>query len=245
MAKSTATLETAAQYHSAMGEEQAVQLRSVKQSADAVRSEIENLRLAVKTHDREDAIYLKSLILKPDLDPALARNIATLVSHYCDVFGRDPNLVLAIMSVESNFNPRAVSSAGAIGLMQVMPHWKKVLRITGDMTDPETSIRFGLQILAIYQEMYEELSLALNAYNQGPGPVDAALRKGVRPDNGYAPKVMATFDKLRRIDSSGVEPAPAAAPEKPRTVADRKIPTEPRAVEKAAASPASSAITAP
>jgi soluble lytic murein transglycosylase-like protein len=81
----------------------------------------------------------------------------------------------------------------------VMPHWKRVLGITGDLTDPETNIRAGLQILGFYLEMYQDLEMALTAYNRGPGPVDAALRKGSSPNNGYAPKVLATYERLKAL----------------------------------------------
>jgi hypothetical protein len=42
--------------------------------------------------------------------------------------------------------------------------------------------------------------MALTAYNRGPGPVDAALIKGRSPMNGYAPKVMATYERLKRLN---------------------------------------------
>ena len=202
VARRAQAVEGAAHEHSTLALQQTTQLRAVTDQSDQIRAELEKLRLAVVSHNSEESLYLKSLILRPDLDPGLARSIAGHTRRYCELFGRDPNLVLAIMSVESNFEPRVVSGAGAVGLMQVMPQWKKVLHISGELTDPETSIRSGLQILAFYQEMYRDLSLVLTAYNRGPGSVDAALRRGEKPDNGYAPRVLATYERLRRIDTA-------------------------------------------
>jgi soluble lytic murein transglycosylase-like protein len=88
---------------------------------------------------------------------------------------------------------------GAVGLMQVMPQWAKILGITEPLTDPETSIRFGLQILGFYKAMYKDLETALTAYNRGPGAVDFALMKGQNPHNRYAPRVLKTYEELKTL----------------------------------------------
>lgn len=160
-----------------------------------------DVRTAVSSHAREESLFLKMLILKPALDQTLARRIARSVQEECMLFGQDPNLVLAIMANESDFNPNIVSNVGAVGLMQVMPHWKKVLNLQ-ELNDPEVSIHAGIQILAFYQQMYRDLELALTAYNRGPGPVDYALVKGTSSANGYATKILATWAKLKALDSN-------------------------------------------
>ena len=165
-----------------------------------MNTEVMNLRQTVASNASEEVLFLKSMVLKRDVNLDMARNVASLVHKNAQIYGRDPNLVLAIIAEESGFDPKAISSVGAVGLMQVMPHWKKVLGITGDLTDPETNIRAGLQILGFYLEMYQDLDMALTAYNRGPGPVDAALRKGSSPNNGYAPKVLGTYERLKQLD---------------------------------------------
>lgn len=171
-----------------------------------MNAELYNLRQTVAANTGEEVLFLKAMLLKPNIDLGLARNIARLVHKNAQIYGRDPNLVLAIIAEESDFNPKAISNVGALGLMQVMPHWSRVLAINGDLTDPETNIRTGLQILGFYLEMYQDLEIALTAYNRGPGPVDAALRKGASPNNGYAPKVMGTYEKLKRLSVPGGSP---------------------------------------
>ena len=178
----------------------------LKEDASALRdetthlkNEVADLRQFIASSSSEDVIFLKITILKPEIDSTLARDIARHIHKYCEQYGRDPNLVLAMVSTESDFNPRARSSVGALGLMQVMPQWKKVLGIEGDLTDIEVSIKVGLQILGFYSEMYRDVEMTLTAYNRGPGPVDFALMKGRDPRNKYAPRVLGTYNKLKRL----------------------------------------------
>lgn len=176
------------------------QSRALGEQSRALEAGLVDVRRAVSSHAREEALFLKMLILKPALDHALARRIAASVQAECTLSGQDPNLVLAIMAIESDFNPRAVSNQGAVGLMQVMPHWRKVLAVQ-ELTEPEVSIRAGIQILGYYQQMYRDLDLAVTAYNRGPGPVDMALVHGSDPSNGYAARVIGTFERLKTIDA--------------------------------------------
>jgi len=83
--------------------------------------------------------------------------------------------------------------------MQVMPQWKKVLGVKGDLTDIETSVRVGLQVFGFYRQMYPDIKTALTAYNRGPGAVDHALSQGKDPSNGYAAKVLKTYDRLKAM----------------------------------------------
>lgn len=186
---------------------QSTQAAAVAQKVDALtadneltKTELANLHRTLASTTSEDVLFLKVMLLKPDVDLTLARTIARNVHQYSLLYGRDPNLVLAIIAVESRFDPKAVSNVGAVGLMQVMPHWKKVLGITGDLSDPEVSIKYGLQVLGFYQEMYKDLDVVLTAYNRGPGPVDHALMRGTSPMNNYAPMVLQTYDRLRRLN---------------------------------------------
>ncbi|MBK6689919.1 MAG: lytic transglycosylase domain-containing protein [Deltaproteobacteria bacterium] len=165
-------------------------------------TQVQNLRQSLVVNSTEDVLFLKITLLARDLDPELTRTIARLVHKYAELYGRDPNLVLAMIAVESRFDPKVVSSMGAVGLMQVMPQWKKVLGIQGDLSDPEISIRYGLQILGFYSEMYQDLETALTAYNRGPGAVDFALMKGQDPRNRYAPRVLETYERLKKLTQS-------------------------------------------
>lgn len=175
-------------------------LTTLSEQSRELKSGLFDVTSAVSSHAREESLFLKMLILKPSLEQNLARRIAKAVQTECMLFGQDPNLVLAIMANESDFNPKVVSNMGAVGLMQVMPHWKKVLNLEQGLTEPEVSIRAGIQILSFYQQMYRDVNLALTAYNRGPGPVDGALVRGASSANGYSAKVLATWHKLKTLD---------------------------------------------
>ncbi|HHM04644.1 MAG TPA: lytic transglycosylase domain-containing protein [Gammaproteobacteria bacterium] len=82
-----------------------------------------------------------------------------------------PELVLAVIDVESNFDRWAISSAGAQGLMQVMPFWLAELgRPQDNLFDPLTNLRLGCTILRYYLDMEKgDLRKALARYNGSVG----------------------------------------------------------------------------
>lgn len=85
--------------------------------------------------------------------------------------GLPPELVLALIDVESRFQPDAVSSAGAQGLMQVMPFWEaEIGRPQDDLHDTATNLRYGCTILAHYlAREYGDWTRALARYNGSLG----------------------------------------------------------------------------
>ncbi len=90
------------------------------------------------------------------------------VVHYeATKAGLSPEVVLSVIDVESNFNPYAISSAGAQGLMQVMPFWLREIGRTGDnLFRVQTNLRFGCTILKFYlQKERNNLFAALKRYN--------------------------------------------------------------------------------
>ncbi len=84
----------------------------------------------------------------PRLGQRRAARIASAVLRYSERYDLPPDLVVAVMLVESSARPEARSSQGAIGLMQVMPHMFEQLAMPGNLTHIETNIEAGCMLLA-------------------------------------------------------------------------------------------------
>jgi hypothetical protein len=104
-----------------------------------------------------------------------------------------PNLLKAVAKAESNFRPDAVSTAGAMGIMQLMPGTASGLGVT-DAFDPEQNIMGGAKYLRQMLDRFGgDLQLALGAYNAGPGNV--AKYGGVPSfSQNYVSKVIGYYD---------------------------------------------------
>jgi soluble lytic murein transglycosylase-like protein len=104
----------------------------------------------------------------------------------------DPNLVRAVVKVESNFNPHAVSPKGAMGLMQLMPGTARELKVSHPF-DPEENVDAGVRHLRSLLDNYNgDVQLTLAAYNAGPRAVQRSA--GV-------PRYRETQDYVKRITS--------------------------------------------
>ncbi len=128
--------------------------------------------------EKEIIQYMK--IHNPKLSDQEAQRIYKNVVYYSNEYEFDPVLVFSVMKTESHFKHSTVSSAGAKGLMQLMPDtavWvAKEMKLTqfslGKLEDPEVSIRMGTWYLASLKgEFHDNKILTLAAYNGGRGNV--------------------------------------------------------------------------
>ena len=127
------------------------------------------------------------------VDPKLPANLNRYIHKVAREHEVDPLLVKAVIKAESNFDPNAVSSKGAQGLMQLMPGTARDLKVS-DPFDPLQNIDGGTRYLRSLLDNYKDVELSLAAYNAGPGRV---AQNGVIPSipetQAYVAKVMATY----------------------------------------------------
>jgi soluble lytic murein transglycosylase-like protein len=124
----------------------------------------------------------------------IGADLAMAIEDIALAEGIDPQIAFELVRVESEFNPRAVSPMGALGLTQLMPETARMLHpgITRQQIfDRETNLRLGFRFFRSLMTYYDgDLRLALLAYNRGPTTVDRLIAAGIDPGNGYATAVL-------------------------------------------------------
>jgi len=152
----------------------------------------------------------------PDLDEEERVRLATAIAEEAEEARLDPLLVLAVIGVESGFDPEALSQRGAQGLMQLRPATmqREVERSRLEGDDPEdpvlnvrAGVRYYRRLLDAFRQNHD---LALMAYNAGPQRISRLLREeGGVPERyrGYPRRVHA---ELRRLRADGRPRSPDA-----------------------------------
>jgi len=120
-------------------------------------------------------------------------NVIRAVQRASAEFGVPEKLIYSVMFVESNFNPVAVSHAGAQGLMQLMPETARNL-VVYDPFDIEDNIRGGTMYLRQMLDRFNNVALALAAYNAGPEAVERYRNiPPYRETKKYVPRVLGLY----------------------------------------------------
>lgn len=142
-----------------------------------------------------ESVQQRSRRLSGTLQPLTAGSqLARWIERYARREGLSPRLVQAVVQVESGYNPRALSSKGAMGLMQLMPATAGELGVV-NAYDPEANIRGGARYLRQQLDRFSgDIRLALAAYNAGP---TAVAKYGdippYRETRNYVRKVLALY----------------------------------------------------
>ena len=133
------------------------------------------------------------------------------VEKYSDEYGVPEPLVFAVIRTESDFNADAVSAAGAMGLMQMMPlTFKDMQSRIGEeyedemLLDPEVSIKYGTYYLAYLYRYFKNWDNAIAAYNAGMGYVSSWLKNEEYSQDGELTNIpfSETDRYLKRVKSS-------------------------------------------
>jgi hypothetical protein len=143
----------------------------------------------------------KAKIESTNSDESVNQRIDSAVSISSQKYGVDENLIRAIIKVESDFNPNCVSSAGAKGLMQLMPENCEDLGVN-DPFNIEENIDAGTRHIKEYLDRYDgDVEMALMAYNGGPTRMANRGVKSIddiykmpKETQNYVPKVMSYYN---------------------------------------------------
>lgn len=155
---------TTAEIYQFVGHDGSISLTNVPSDSRYRKIEVESSRFHATLSERE-------------LEPVIRRHSSQQQLH--------PALIRAVIKAESDFDPRAVSRAGAIGLMQLMPQTAVRLDVR-DMYDPDDNVGGGTKYLRqLLDRFHGNLPLALAAYNAGENAVDRyqALPRSMKPGN--------------------------------------------------------------
>jgi len=143
--------------------------------------------------------YVPDEVIEEVVSAPIGSDLHQLAADAARRHGLDPDLVLAVVSVESAFRPAAVSPKGAQGLMQLMPGTARDLGVA-DPFDPAANLDGGARYLSALVSRYGgDVTKALAAYNAGPGAVDR--HRGVPPyseTRAYVKKVLDRSKKKKR-----------------------------------------------
>jgi soluble lytic murein transglycosylase-like protein len=159
-------------------------------------------------------LHARIAALMPRLNAALRERVARAIVADAELTGVDPLLVLALIRIESAFDPHAVSAAGAVGLMQLKDATMRAELARSGLPasnphDPVASVRAGIRYLRRLIDAFGGVDVALMAYNAGPNRILGHQRRGRIPERFhlYPRKVKHEMERLRR--TAGVT-APAS-----------------------------------
>lgn len=171
--------------------------------------------------------------------PDRLRIAQTLVTE-ADAARIDPLLVLALIQIESSFDPAALSNRGARGLMQLRePTFRREVERAGldweEAHHPAVNVQAGIRYLRRLLDAFGAEEIALMAYNAGPNRILSYMRKGEIPErfHAYPRKVKAEMRRLRRSFAQDRRPEsaerrrPGPGPQRPPVLAASRTPTLP------------------
>ena len=192
----------------------ALTIHSLDKKIAVLKTENVNIDHKLKDLREKRRLYeLMSAAVGPKVPESTISRLADLIYQNSRQFGYNPELLLAVIHVESRFDPRALGRyrsgdlSGALGLMQVKYETAlevaKQLGIVNlkpeDLLHPETNIIIGTAYLAQLITKFKSFKLGILAYNLGPGTVRSTLSRNEQLPTRYYEKVLAQYYKLRSM----------------------------------------------
>lgn len=149
---------------------------------------------------KPDKVTNQKIVYAFFIDTPLDIDIVEYIQGLCCDYEIPLEIVLSVIETESSYNPEAVSSVGAVGLMQIMPryHQERMKRLNcHDLLDPKDNITVGMDFLSELLKLYEgDMHMALTAYCFGvKGANEKFFSKGVKCSD-YSQKVFKTAQKI-------------------------------------------------
>jgi len=152
----------------------------------------------IRVYEKNGVIYIKGVGESRFKRPKNISDLKRKADYYAEKYGIPKRLFRALVRAESNFNPKAVSRKGALGLCQLMPETARKLGVKNPF-DPDENLNAGAKLLKRLYEKYGNWRLALAAYNAGEGAVD---RYGdvppFRETRMYVRKIAGKFKEVER-----------------------------------------------
>lgn len=172
------------------------------ETIDNANTQIESaIDLLDKNQELLDNIFRVEEMLARKVPPELLTKYASAFLSASVKYDVPVKLLISIASVESNFNHRAVSYKNAIGVMQVMKLWIKVipeLKSESDLYDIDKNINAGAFVISQYRKRFGHIKTTITAYNRGETIVARYLAAGMDPSNGYETRVLDKWKNKRK-----------------------------------------------
>jgi len=180
----------------------------------ALRAErINTARDIEAMREKDRLVRLLNAVVGSKTKPSTVYKLADLVYKNSRQYGYNPELLLAVIAVESRYNPEAMGRyksgtlSGAIGLMQIKYETARTMvKLLGmdeisrqDLLDPEINMILGTAYLTTLVSRFKSFKLGLLAYNLGPARVRGTLARNEKLPMRYYEKVLAQYYKLKAL----------------------------------------------
>lgn len=146
----------------------------------------------VETLTSQKLTYVEYVSDQGNINRSQAQKIVEAIQRWSNKYQLDEKLVLAVAKVESNFHHHAISSSGAMGIMQIIPSWHKdkIKEARSTLGNPEvfninTNVYLGTRILNDCIERFSKIRKALMCYSGNT--------------KGYDDKVLATYEQIKKL----------------------------------------------